>query len=134
MILFQGGSSNTIGHTNDEQGDDVPPQQPRKKILFYNLATFQLARNIKMRKDILTNCEVNSCEITFDRKDANCSDALIIHHRNMRSHKPSRPSGQIWIMIQHEASCTYSKRHSTDYQVNCLCNRLDGYTVCNEVI
>ena len=83
----------------------------------YNPATFQLTQNIKMRKDILTNCEVNSCEMKLDSKDANRSDALIIHHRNMKSRKPLRPRGQIWIMIQHEASSTYFKRHSTVYQV-----------------
>ena len=57
--------------------------------------------------------------MSFDIMTANLSDALIIHHRDLKWPLPnlSRKDGQIWIMIQHEASNTYSNRYSSVWQV-----------------
>ena len=102
---------------NSGQHVDTPLQRLRTKVLFYNPSFFQLSRNIMKMKNIYANCEINSCEMTFDKKDVNRSDAVIIYHRGIRLPAFSRPTGQIWIMIQHEASITYGDSYSALYKV-----------------
>ena len=101
---------------NFEQQIDVFVEKPRKMILFYNPTHDLVVRNVK--NAIFTNCEIKNCQLTFDRKKANQSDAVIIHHRPIR--EPNflwRPPGQIWIMFQQEASNSYSARSSNIFQV-----------------
>ena len=55
-------------------------KQLPKRILFYNPAYFQRSRNIR-NTIFFTNCETSNCEITFDKKMATGSDAVIIDFR-----------------------------------------------------
>ena len=96
---------------------EIPLQMDRKRILFYNPSYFQMSRKIN---DIpyFTNCKINNCEMLFDMGKANRSDALIIHHLNMKFPNFRRPSGQVWIMIQHESPKSYGDRFSAKLRVN----------------
>ena len=67
-----------LNHTHN--GNQVPEKQLRKRILFYNPAFFQRSRNIQNTTSF-TNCEIGNCEMTFDKKMANRSDAIIIDQR-----------------------------------------------------
>ena len=107
FIHFQIQNLNIVTLTNNEQHVSVPALLPRKKILFYNPAFFQLSRHITAMKAVSTSCG-NNCDITFDTQEANRSDAVIINPINMKIPTFTRPREQIWIMIQHEAPVSYS--------------------------
>ena len=56
--------------------------------------------------------------MTFDKQMFCLSDAVIIDHRMLTGPFPLRKKdGQIWIMIQHEASNTYSDKYTTVLKV-----------------
>ena len=116
MLTTKTGFTKHIDIINFQQQIDVLIEKLRKKILFYNPTHDLVVRNVK--NAIFTNCEIKNCQLTFDRKEANQSDAVIIHHRPIK--KPNflwRPPGQIWIMFQQEASNSYSARSSNIFQV-----------------
>ena len=101
---------------NFQQQIDVFVEKPRKMILFYNPPYNLVVRNVKNAN--LKNCEIKNCQLTFDRKEANQSHAVIVNHRPIKEQNFLwRPRGQIWIMFQKEASNSYSARSSNIFQV-----------------
>ena len=89
-----------------------------KRILFYDPAPFHRVRNI-LNISYFQNCEVNDCIMTFNSTEANVSDAVIFHLWLVRKYpKFHRPQGQVWVMIQHEATQSYIryKRPSPFYR------------------
>ena len=89
----------------------------QKVILFYNPTLDMTAKGVKSVD--FKKCEVKKCEMTFNIKDSNRSDAVIIHHKKIKGPDFSlfRPHGQIWIMIQQEAPVYYGKMHNKMFQV-----------------
>ncbi|XP_045179557.2 glycoprotein 3-alpha-L-fucosyltransferase A-like [Mercenaria mercenaria] len=53
-------------------------------------------------------CKYNNCKMSFDRTDANKSQAIIFDGRFMpRKLRFTRPDGQVWIFAAHESPLTY---------------------------
>ena len=78
-----------------------------KRILYYNPAVFQSARHLQ-NLSYFHKCKVNNCKMSFEQKEADISDAVIIDWRTL-IYKPNftRPKDQVWIFIQHEAPPVY---------------------------
>ena len=99
--------------SNISRTEDVVASKNKelKQILFYDPTMFQMNRNI-LNISYFQNCKVNDCEMTFNKVALNNSDAVIFHlwHHLWNELKYpifERPHGQVWILIQHEATERY---------------------------
>lgn len=98
---------NNFATGNDGKGKLIRTDSNTKRILFYNPAPFQIVRNV-MNLTYFDQCKVSNCRMSFDQKDADVSDAVIIDWRTL-IYKPNftRPRDQVWIFIQHEVPSLY---------------------------
>ena len=101
-----------FGDDQYRQAEDLFQEgQKLKRISFYNQVTFQNVRKIRSLP-YFKDCEVKNCIMSFNKGEANLSDAVIFNWRSPPELKTvskyRRPQGQIWIFIQHETTNSYN--------------------------
>ena len=79
-----------------------------KRILYYNPGVFQEVRGVRNLTSF-RHCPEKRCTLEFSKSYLSTSDALLLDMRRLKN-PPSfyRPSHQVWILVQHEASWRYN--------------------------